>query len=109
MKKVIAIILTLCVTTSFAQHRHNHFNHYYGGYGGGGGWVAPLIIGGIAGAVIANANRPVIVDQQPVIVQQNPPIYQNPIFNTHQYYQCLVQVYDQSTNTYRNEAMTCVR
>ena len=34
-------------------------------------WVGPLIIGGIAGAVIANANqpRPVVV-QQPVIVQQ---------------------------------------
>ena len=99
MKKVIAIILTLFVSTSFAQYRHYH--HYYGG--GGGNWVAPLIIGGIAGAVVANSNRPVVVEQQPVIVQQSP------IFTTQQYYQCLVQVYDQTTNTYRNEAMTCVR
>jgi hypothetical protein len=30
-------------------------------------WVAPLIIGGIAGAVIANANQQ---QQQPVVVQQ---------------------------------------
>jgi hypothetical protein len=34
-------------------------------------WVAPLIIGGIAGAVIANANQPQpVVVQRPVIVQQ---------------------------------------
>lgn len=34
-------------------------------------WVAPLIIGGIAGAVIANANQQPVVVQQPqtVIVQ----------------------------------------
>ena len=34
-------------------------------------WIAPLIIGGIAGAVIANANQQPVVVQQPqtVIVQ----------------------------------------
>ena len=40
-------------------------------------WVAPLVIGGIAGILIANQNRqpePIIV-QQPVIVQQTyPPV-----------------------------------
>ena len=34
-------------------------------------WLTPLIIGGIAGAIIVNQNQqPVIVPQQPVIVQQ---------------------------------------
>ena len=43
-------------------------------------WVAPLIIGGIAGAVIANANQPqsVVVQQQPVVVQR-PVIVQQPV------------------------------
>jgi len=35
-------------------------------------WIAPLIIGGIAGAVIANQNQPqpVVVQREQVIVQQ---------------------------------------
>ena len=35
-------------------------------------WIGPLIIGGIAGAVIANANQPqpVVVQREQVIVQQ---------------------------------------
>lgn len=42
-------------------------------------WVGPLILGGIAGAVIANANQPqTVVQQQPVIVQQQPVIVQQP-------------------------------
>ena len=39
-------------------------------------WVAPLIIGGIAGAVIANQNQQ---QQQPVVVQQQPVIVQQPV------------------------------
>ena len=46
-------------------HRHGHW-HYRGH---NGDWVAPLIIGGVVGAVIAN-NR-----QQETIVLQNPPVY----------------------------------
>ena len=53
------------------HHRHNGHPVYYGH----GGWVAPLIIGGVVGAVIANRPVPtqtetVIVQQQPVIVRQ---------------------------------------
>ena len=39
-------------------------------------WIAPLIIGGIAGAVIANQNQPqpVVVQREQVIVQQPQPV-----------------------------------
>ena len=40
-------------------------------------WVAPLIFGGIAGALITREvqQQPVIVQQQPVIVQQPPQVF----------------------------------
>ena len=75
MKKVLlALALFATVGTASAQWHHGHRPHgYYGGYYGGGGWVAPLIIGGVVGAAIANQNQtPVVVQQPPVIVQQNP-------------------------------------
>ena len=73
MKKIlIALSLFAVVGTASAQW-HHHGGHYRGGYYGGGNWMAPLIIGGIAGAVIARESQPVIVQQQPVYVQ--PPVY----------------------------------
>ena len=75
MKKILISLAMLMAIPAFAQHwRHGH--HGYHGhvrYHGHGHWVAPLIIGGVVGAAIAN--RPtqaetVIVQQQPVIVQQ---------------------------------------
>jgi len=64
MKKIlIALSLFAVVGTANAQW------HHHGGYYGGGNWMAPLIIGGIAGAVIARESQPVIVQQQPVYVQ----------------------------------------
>ena len=63
MKKVlIGTILVLMATTSFAQYHHGWNRPVYVYRDN---WIAPLIIGGIAGAVIANQNQP-----QPVIVQQ---------------------------------------
>ena len=80
MKKLFLIAVTLMVSNiTFAQdcrwgidHRHPscgprwHYEHRPATviYRDNDNWIAPLIIGGIAGAVIANQN------QQPVIVQQ---------------------------------------
>jgi len=71
MKKVLLLMLMLIAAgTASAQWQHRHWeprtviverND----------WVAPLIIGTIAGAVIANANQPQpIIQQQPVFVQR---------------------------------------
>jgi hypothetical protein len=79
MKKILISLALLMVTVpALAQHwRHGHhgpYGHarYYGHYGHNN-WVAPLIIGGVVGAVIAN--RPaqadtIIVQQQPIYVPQ---------------------------------------
>jgi hypothetical protein len=81
MKKIFLALAMLAVTaTANAQwHHHHHHSGYYrgGGYYSGGNWVAPLIIGGIAGAVIARETAPVVIQQPPVIIQQ-PPVYVNP-------------------------------
>jgi len=75
MKKIlISFALFLVSVPVFAQHWHTpHRHHGHARYYGHGGWVAPLIIGGVVGAAIAN--RPaqaetVIVQQQPIYVPQ---------------------------------------
>jgi len=77
MKKVLAVLLlTVASVPAMAQwHGHGFRPHgYYGGYYGGG-WVAPLIVGGVVGAAIANSRETVIVQPQPPVVVQNPPVY----------------------------------
>ena len=82
MKKFLAVLLLTVSSTVMAgphgyhgsnlgpyHHRHHGHVRYYGH----AGWVAPLIIGGVVGAAIAN--RPVqaetvIVQQQPIYVPQ---------------------------------------
>ena len=75
----------LLVAPAQAQHYGHHgykgprvqHHGHHGHHGGGNGWVAPLIIGGIFGAAIAN-NRDrdtVIVQEQPVIIRQPAPVY----------------------------------
>lgn len=71
MKKLVAIIATVAASAAYAGHGHHHHGPTVGGHG-----VWPLIIGGTIGYVIANQQRPVIVQQPPVIVQQ-PPVYNN--------------------------------
>jgi hypothetical protein len=75
MKKIlVTFILAAAAVPALAQHYHGGYRHHgHPVYYGGGNWVAPLIIGGVVGAAIAN--RPVqaetvIVQRQPVIVQQ---------------------------------------
>jgi len=70
MKRIlIALSLFAVVGTASAQWHHHGGYYRGGGYYQGGNWVAPLIIGGIAGAVIARESQPVIVQQPPVYVQ----------------------------------------
>ena len=73
MKRVITALALLAVAGTASAQWHHHGYHggyrYHGGYSGGG-WVAPLIIGGVVGAVIANNRDPIVVQQPPVIVQQ---------------------------------------
>jgi len=81
MKKIfLALVMLAATATASAQwHHHHHHGGYYrgGGYYSGGNWVAPLIIGGIAGAVIARETAPVVIQQPQVIIQQQP-VYANP-------------------------------
>lgn len=97
MKHFIAAFFATCLLTNSvdAQHRHYHHHHHHRSHSH---WIAPALGGIIAGAIIANAAS----QPQPVIVV---PQHLQPV----EYYQCLVQVYDPYTNTYRNEVRTCVR
>jgi hypothetical protein len=77
MKKIlVGLSLFILSGTAMAQHWHHHHwhNHYrHHGYihgGGNGNWVAPLIIGGVVGAAIANNRR-----QETVVLQQQTPVY----------------------------------
>ena len=76
MKKLLLVAVTLMVSNmAFAQDCRWGIDHRHHNCGPRweprtviverNDWVAPLIIGGIAGAVIANQNQ-----QQPVVVQQ---------------------------------------
>jgi len=78
MKKLfISLLLASSALPALAQHWHGHgFRHHGHHYGGNSNWVAPLIIGGVVGAAIANnRHQETIVLQQPPIVIQNPPVY----------------------------------
>lgn len=105
MRKIIAaVVLSVIAASSFAdgyEHRENHRGGYYGGYNGGyhnrdggGNWIAPLIIGGVIGAVIANQNQPPVYQQQSPIYT-SPPVYQQaPIYKN-------VEVYIPECSCYR--------
>lgn len=75
MKKLIAgALIAVCGVANAGPH-------YHGGPTFGGNGIWPLLIGGTVGYVIANQQRPVVVQSAPVIVQ--PPIYTNssPVYN----------------------------
>ena len=75
MKKIILSMLLLVVAgTANAQWHHHHRGPQV--VYRDSNWIAPLIIGGIVGSVIANQQQPVIVQQQPVYVQPQPVIVQ---------------------------------
>ena len=79
MKKFLLVLSMLLVAgTASAQWQHRHYWEPRTVIVERNDWVAPLIIGGIAGAVIANGRQPqpVIVQPQPMIVQREPMIVQ---------------------------------
>jgi hypothetical protein len=69
MKKLFITLALVCTTLpALAQHHGHGFRHHHHHRGPGIGWyVAPLIIGGIAGATIVNNRQP-----ETIIIQQVP-------------------------------------
>ena len=75
MKKLLALLLLTVSFTASAQHFHHHHNNWHHRYYYGGsnsGWVAPLIIGGVVGAAIANrpTQTETLIIRQPVFTEQ---------------------------------------
>ncbi len=72
--KIIAGLLALGLSAPvLAQHGHYHHHHH----GGGSNWVAPLILGGILGAIVTAPRAPVVV--QPPVGYPPPVIYYPPL------------------------------
>lgn len=66
-KIIVSLMLGLVSVTAFAQHRHNpHYYHHRHGPGPGY-WMAPLIIGGVAGYAISRAQTPPAPAVPPVV------------------------------------------
>jgi hypothetical protein len=80
MRKILTtIVLAASALTAQADPYHHHGHR--GGYYAGGNWVAPLVIGGIAGYALSRP-QPVVVQQPPVILQQPTPmpVYGQPVY-----------------------------
>jgi hypothetical protein len=75
MKKLILSVLMLAVAGTASAQWHHHRNGPTVVYRDNN-WVAPLILGGIAGVIIARESQPVVVQQPPVYIQQQPVIVQ---------------------------------
>ena len=104
MKKIlISLALVMTAVPALAQHwhhghrYHNSIRHH--GHYGHNNWVAPLIIGGVVGAVIAN--RPP-VQPDTIVVHQYPPTVFAPQVN------CTVwkEIVTPEGNVYRERTCT---
>lgn len=71
MKKIVAgLVVALCASTAMAD---GGYRGHHGFHGGGGNVLIPLVVGGLVGYGMSQAQRPqVIVQQQPVYVQPQP-------------------------------------
>lgn len=80
MKHILLATLLALTLPVHAQHHGGHHGQHggYHGHRGGGEWIAPLIIGGVVGAIITRESQPVIVQQPPIIIQQPQPVYGAP-------------------------------
>jgi len=71
-KLILGSIILATSGVALAQHRHHHGHRHFHHQRPviiERDWVAPLVLGGIAGAIIVReANRPVIIEQPPVQV-----------------------------------------
>lgn len=76
MKKIFVVLALLVSTLASAQHFHHRHHHRGHVHGNGWGWVAPLVIGGTFGYVLAN--KPVQAEP-PIIVQTSNQIVINGI------------------------------
>ena len=84
MKHIIALAIGLTVVGTAQADHYREYRHHQPRtviverVQNGGEIIVPLIIGGIFGAAIANANRQetVIVQQPQIIVQQQPQVQQ---------------------------------
>jgi hypothetical protein len=80
MKKlmiVIAVMVMSISTSACASGPHGHRHH------GHNNWVAPLIIGGVVGAIIARPPPQMVYPQGAVIY--TPPVYQSPYLHRPMY------------------------
>jgi hypothetical protein len=71
MKKVLAGLILLVAALPILAQPHGEFRrgHWHRAPGGGWFWVPALIVGGVAGAVIARESQtPVIIEREPVTV-----------------------------------------
>ncbi|NCZ53627.1 MAG: hypothetical protein EBY81_07015 [Verrucomicrobia bacterium] len=78
MKQIIALAIGLTLVGAaqadyYREYRHQPRTVIVERVQTGGDVLVPLIIGGIFGAAIANANQP-----QPVVIQQQPQVYVQP-------------------------------
>jgi hypothetical protein len=78
MRKILTTIV-LAASALTAQANPHHPHGHRGGWHSGGNWVAPLVIGGIAGYALSRP-QPVVVQQPPVILQQPVPAYGQPVY-----------------------------
>lgn len=84
MKKfIVTLLLTVCGSVSAGPGHHGYRPHHHGH----SHWIAPLIVGGVLGAVIVNQAQ-----SQPQVVQTLPPVPNGFAY---------VQVYDYYCNCYR--------
>ncbi len=70
MNKFTALVFAgLMILTQSSQANPNHHHGHYHRHSGG--WIAPLVIGSVAGYALSQATRPVIVQQPPVVYYPN--------------------------------------
>jgi len=89
MKKLLTILGLTSVLFSTAAvadpyHGHRGHNGHRGPtviYRDNNNWVAPLIIGGFAAAIIADANKRAVEEQRQVIIVQQEPMITTPLVN----------------------------
>lgn len=86
-----AMVLFSAVTANAGPPVHRpHYNHYHHHHHGHANWVAPLIIGGVLGAVIANQANSAPPPPPVVVYPAQPP-----------YGYRYSQMYDYGCNCYR--------